>query len=222
MTNLIRSNFQAHPFHLVSPSPWPIYTCISLLTLTTTGVLTMHGFSNARDFFFLALITLISSMSFWFRDIISEGTNVKSILPDFLLNIPKAIHKDVIKIILDKNKNTFNISEVELGYYLAGLLESDGCISLPFWGNTVLNGILNPKIVFTSHIKNISLYAYIQQMLGGAGHFQKVGLNGMRYIIGDIKEITLFINIVHGKLRTPKNKSFNQLIEFIKKNIIYL
>lgn len=23
MTNLIRSNFQDHPFHLVSPSPWP-------------------------------------------------------------------------------------------------------------------------------------------------------------------------------------------------------
>ena len=74
MSNLNRSLFQAHPFHLVSPSPWPIYTCISLLTLTTTGVLTMHGFSNAYLFVFLALATLISSMSFWFRDIISEGT----------------------------------------------------------------------------------------------------------------------------------------------------
>lgn len=37
MTNLIRSNFQAHPFHLVSPSPWPLFTCIALLTLTTAG-----------------------------------------------------------------------------------------------------------------------------------------------------------------------------------------
>lgn len=74
MTNLIRSNFQAHPFHLVSPSPWPIYTCISLLILTTTGVLTMHGFINAKYLLFLALLTLISSMSFWFRDVISEGT----------------------------------------------------------------------------------------------------------------------------------------------------
>ena len=33
MTNLIRSDFQAHPFHLVSPSPWPFYSSISLLTL---------------------------------------------------------------------------------------------------------------------------------------------------------------------------------------------
>lgn len=74
MLNLNRANFQAHPFHLVSPSPWPLYTCISLLTLTTSLVLTMHNFSNASYFLMLALVTLISSMSFWFRDIISEGT----------------------------------------------------------------------------------------------------------------------------------------------------
>jgi cytochrome c oxidase subunit 3 len=63
MTNLTRSNFQAHPFHLVSPSPWPLYTCIALLTLTTSGVLTMHGFSGADTFLMLALFSVISSMT---------------------------------------------------------------------------------------------------------------------------------------------------------------
>lgn len=74
MTNLIRSKFQAHPFHLVSPSPWPLFTSIALLTLTTAGVLTMHGFSNAGYFLTLGFLSLIGSMSFWFRDVISEGT----------------------------------------------------------------------------------------------------------------------------------------------------
>ena len=74
MTNQIRSKFQAHPFHLVSPSLWPIYTCISLLTLTTSGVLSIHGFSNAEYFLALAFVLVVSSMSFWFRDVISEGT----------------------------------------------------------------------------------------------------------------------------------------------------
>ena len=74
MTYLTRSNFQAHPFHLVSPSPWPIFTCISLLSLTTSGVLTMHGFSLAQDYLYMALLILILSMSFWFRDVISEAT----------------------------------------------------------------------------------------------------------------------------------------------------
>jgi len=74
MTNLIRSNFQAHPFHLVSPSPWPIFTSIALLTLTTAGVLTIHGFSDAGYFLTLGFVSLIASMTFWFRDVISEGT----------------------------------------------------------------------------------------------------------------------------------------------------
>lgn len=74
MTNLQRSEYQAHPFHLVSPSLWPLNTSISLLSLTTTGVLTMHGFLKADYFVFLALVCLILCMSFWFRDVISEGT----------------------------------------------------------------------------------------------------------------------------------------------------
>lgn len=74
MSNLNRSNFQAHPFHLVSPSPWPFYTSISLLTLTTSAVLTFHGFVSEIYCLFLALITVVGSMSLWFRDIISEAT----------------------------------------------------------------------------------------------------------------------------------------------------
>ena len=74
MQILKRSEFQAHPFHLVSPSPWPIYTCLSLLTLTSSGVLTMHSFNLSQNFVFLSLLSLILSMSFWFRDVISEGT----------------------------------------------------------------------------------------------------------------------------------------------------
>jgi len=69
-----RSTYQAHPFHLVSPSPWPLFTCIALLTLTSSGVLTMHGFSCAIYFLISAFFALIFSMSFWWRDVISEGT----------------------------------------------------------------------------------------------------------------------------------------------------
>ena len=74
MSNLNRSNFQGHPFHLVSPSPWPILTCLSLLTLTTAGVLTIHGFSNSGYWLPCAFLCLLGSMAFWFRDVISEGT----------------------------------------------------------------------------------------------------------------------------------------------------
>jgi hypothetical protein len=98
---------------------------------------------------------------------------------------------------------------------LAGLLEGDGHLSLPFLDKTILNRILNPRIVFTSHINDIGLYAYIQSKLGGIGRFQLIGNNKIRYIIGDIKGIVIIINFIKNKLRTPKNSSLNKLIEFI-------
>ena len=59
------------------------------------------------------------------------------------------------------------------------------------------------------------MYAFIQSELGNIGRFQTSGDNAVRYIIGDIKGIMLFINLMHGKLRTPKNIWFNDLIKFM-------
>jgi len=36
----------------------------------------MHGFSNAGYLLTLGFISLIGSMAFWFRDVISEGTTI--------------------------------------------------------------------------------------------------------------------------------------------------
>jgi len=47
------------------------------------------------------------------------------------------------------------MSNNQLGYYLAGLLEGDGHISLPAIGHTTLTRILNPRVIFTSHINNL-------------------------------------------------------------------
>lgn len=67
----------------------------------------------------------------------------------------------------------------------------------------------------------MGLFAYIQSELGGIGRFQISGKNqsALRYIIGDVQSILLFINLIHGKLRTPKNIRFNELIKFL--NIKY-
>jgi hypothetical protein len=67
----------------------------------------------------------------------------------------------------------------------------------------------------------LGLFAYIQSELGGIGRFQISGKNqsALRYIIGDVQSILLFINLIHGKLRTPKNIRFNELIKFL--NIKY-
>ena len=134
MLNLNRNNFQAHPFHLVSPSPWPLYTSVSLLSLTTSAVLSFHGFAYAEYNLMLSLTTLILSMSFWFRDIIAEGKlNLKNkILFYYNLNIARAIPvEDLEKSLNDyKVKNDIKVfkNNNNLGYYLAGLFEGDGHI----------------------------------------------------------------------------------------------
>ena len=74
MTYIPKPNFQHHPFHLVSPSPWPLYTSISLFILTTSTVLFMHGFQLFEYIVLISILNVIYSMGLWFRDIISEGT----------------------------------------------------------------------------------------------------------------------------------------------------
>jgi cytochrome c oxidase subunit 3 len=98
MTNIIRSNFQAHPFHLVSPSPWPLYTSISLFIVTTSTALSMHNFSNLYYLLYLGIFLVIASMSFWFRDIISEGT----FLGDHTLAVQKGLNLGVILFIVSE------------------------------------------------------------------------------------------------------------------------
>jgi cytochrome c oxidase subunit 3 len=90
-----RKNFQDHPFHLVSPSPWPILTGLSLLNLTTSFALFMHNFYNSYILTIISLLLLISAMSFWFRDIISEGTY----LGDHTLAVQRGIYLGVILFI---------------------------------------------------------------------------------------------------------------------------
>ena len=66
--------YQAHPFHMVSPSPWPILTSSSLLSLAVSGAFSMHVFVHISKIFFSSLALVVYSMCLWFRDVIVEGT----------------------------------------------------------------------------------------------------------------------------------------------------
>lgn len=226
MTNLTRSNFQDHPFHLVSPSPWPLYTSVCLLNLTTGAALSMHNFSNSYYFFYIALLLLVSAMSFWFRDIISEATTYIAIYgnKEYLYTLASAraiTDKDVSQSLnfFKLNSNSYKIYENNsgnFGHYLAGLLEGDGHISIPaLFKNSKSIRVFNPRVVFTSHLNNLGLYAFIQSELGNIGRFQITAGNTLRYVIGDLKGIQLLINLMHGKFRTPKNQTFNNLIKIM-------
>lgn len=180
----------------------------------------MHGFQSFEYLVPVAVINVAYVMGLWFRDIISEGKrSLNYILEKMYVKIASAISKEIIeKVKLNISKSLLKDKNNQFGYYLAGLFEGDGHISLPFLGNTTLNRVLNHRIVFTSHENNLELFVYIQTMLKEKGRFQKSGGNTIRFIIGDIEGIKLFIDTIHNKLRTPnKNESLNNLIDFINK-----
>ncbi|KAI5474108.1 cytochrome c oxidase subunit 3 (mitochondrion) [Pseudohyphozyma bogoriensis] len=69
-----RSQFQAHPFHLVTPSPWPLLTSFALLILTIAAAMYFNGFANGGTLLALGFVSTVSAMILWFRDVVAEGT----------------------------------------------------------------------------------------------------------------------------------------------------
>jgi cytochrome c oxidase subunit 3 len=69
-----RTQYQAFPYHLVQPSPWPIFLSFSLLAAAIGAVMSMHGYLYGGDLLTIALMLVLGGMSLWFRDIICEGT----------------------------------------------------------------------------------------------------------------------------------------------------
>jgi heme/copper-type cytochrome/quinol oxidase subunit 3 len=65
---------QLHPFHLVTPSPWPVLSAFSALILMTGATLYMHSYQNGLFILLLGLLSLISIMFVWWRDVIREAT----------------------------------------------------------------------------------------------------------------------------------------------------
>ena len=101
LTNLQaqRANFQLFPFHMVTPSPWPLFISFSLLILTMGSVVYFHGYASpfGDSGFSLLLLGLISTclcMALWLRDVVTEGT----FLGDHTIAVQKGLSLSLIHI----------------------------------------------------------------------------------------------------------------------------
>jgi cytochrome c oxidase subunit 3 len=73
---------QQHPFHLVNPSPWPIFVSIWLPLLLLQAVTYMHaeyGVCLSKCLFFqilekMSIVILLISVIAWFNDVVIEST----------------------------------------------------------------------------------------------------------------------------------------------------
>jgi cytochrome c oxidase subunit 3 len=60
--NIIRNQFQAFPFHLVDPSPWPILLAFSVFSMAIGAVMYFHGYSYGGNILSLGFIITVYGM----------------------------------------------------------------------------------------------------------------------------------------------------------------
>ena len=70
------SETQAHPYHLVDPSPWPAIGAVSVFVLAIGGIQFMHG--GASLLLFAGLAMVIFTMAGWWRVVIKEAVEEKA------------------------------------------------------------------------------------------------------------------------------------------------
>ena len=63
-----------HPFHLVDPSPWPIFASFAAFLSTVGGVMYMHAYTGGGLVLSLGQSMILYSMFVWWRDVVREST----------------------------------------------------------------------------------------------------------------------------------------------------
>ena len=121
MTNLTRTQFQSHPYHMVEPSPWPLLTSFAVLTMTVSAALWFNGIQHADILLTLGFLSTLSAFILWFRDIVTEGTY----LGDHTFAVQKGITMGVALFILSRS--------ILLLFYLLGLLPLSTCTNCRTW-----------------------------------------------------------------------------------------
>ncbi len=63
----------AHPYHLVSPSPWPVLGALSALTLAVGAIMYMHELPYGGSVLAVGTLLVAFTMFVWWRDVVREA-----------------------------------------------------------------------------------------------------------------------------------------------------
>lgn len=65
---------QAHPYHLVDPSPWPFVASMSLLAFTLGMAMAMHDVTGGMFICIAGFMGVLYTMYGWWKDVVQEST----------------------------------------------------------------------------------------------------------------------------------------------------
>lgn len=63
-----------HPFHLVTPSPWPFLISIAAFVTAIGATMYMHSYRGGFFTLLLGLFTVVLIKALWWRDVVREAT----------------------------------------------------------------------------------------------------------------------------------------------------
>jgi hypothetical protein len=114
----------------------------------------------------------------------------------------------------------YSQNESNFSYYLAGLIEGDGTIVVPKTERSIKGKLNYPSIQLVFNLKDLPLALLIQQNLGLGSISRKKGVNAYILTINNLDGLILIVNLINGKLRTPKIHSLWNLIDWLNnKNV---
>jgi heme/copper-type cytochrome/quinol oxidase subunit 3 len=68
------ASLQRHPYHLVDPSPWPLFTGFGALGMTTGLVMYLQNYFLGGYVCILGFLSVVGCMGLWWRDVVREAT----------------------------------------------------------------------------------------------------------------------------------------------------
>jgi len=121
----------------------------------------------------------------------------------------------------EENLNNYQLPNLnlkgQLGYYLAGLIESEGSIIVP----KVNSKHNSPTVKISFHINDLEFSKKFIKTLGyGSIQMDTESSNAFTVVIRSKYGLLDIIYLINGKLRTPKINKFYLLIDYINKDII--
>jgi LAGLIDADG endonuclease len=119
---------------------------------------------------------------------------------------------NLIKNLLSKNYSVnrqIKNNELILSYYLAGLIEGDGYITINNKNKIILAITFNIKELYLAE----KFLNYFKQ-----GFIVKRKTNSIELRFTSVKVLKKIINLINGKFRTPKIDQLYKLIDWMNKN----
>jgi len=127
-------------------------------------------------------------------------------------SLKNSIDKKIINNISDNTE--LNTNHNQLGYYLAGLIEGDGSIIVPYTIRNKNGKLLYPKIKITFVGKDAPLANKLKNVLKNGTIESPKNKDYVNLLIQDTKTLYVLTKLINGKMRTPKIEALHRLVDW--------